>query len=628
MEENTDIIEQCNEFLRKSSKRYSTTLKRAADDLQSYSGSFWSDNMKKDYRSGKNRLCLALNNWNVMCNAIASPMSASPWHTELKNQSAPELKQIQEQIDEIEQRNDVKTSIQDSFRKAVLTGYGFLVVSVDADEFTGEPTIVVESVKHPQTVALDPAIMTVDGSDAEEGAIVNFIGIRKAKRLYGDDVVPMNYPASQGLLSTVGLSQWTCPVDQVALVSYYVKEDAGVHYYQICGNKVVKEAVLPIKAIPIIRIAGNEIFENEQVNYNGIIQQTMSLELGANIAYSTLIERCGRSVKANYIINVDAIDGLENYYAQASDEDSAVVLWKGEHEPVPITEQFATGDLQATVTTCRTLMEDVTGVPLTGIPESAPEKTATEILRQQTSKESNTANYYNNAFTSCRTLSKIFIEMLTGGTDLQFTLENGPSVVTRQMKARQELSALSAVCPEEMKGILAVYFARTLEDDVGEDISRNMVANLPPNIQFLEQNSEADPVALHQLSQMKQTLDMAMGQLDEVSVQNQELQKQLDAANLSLMEGREERILKWNIEQMKEQDRMALETAKLQQSGAVDAGKLQLDAAKVMQQAENDQIKAMNESDKLLFDLQHRADEAEKRGYEQGIRDMAPRGEG
>lgn len=621
MEENTEIIEQCNEFLRKSSKRYSTTLKRAADDLQAYSGSFWTDGMKKDYRSGKNRLCLALNNWNVMCNAIASPMSASPWHTELKNQSVPELKQIQEQIDEIEQRNDVKTSIQDSFRKAVLTGYGFLVVSVDVDEFTGEPTIVVESVKHPQTVALDPAVMTVDGSDAEEGAIVNFIGIRKAKRLYGEDVVPMNYPVSQGLLSTVGLSQWNCPVDQVALVSYYVKEDSGVHYYQICGNKVVNEAMLPIKVIPIIRIAGNEIFEKEQVNYNGIIQQTMSLELGANIAYSTLIERCGRSVKANYIINVDAIDGLENYYAQAADEDSAVVLWKGEHAPTPITEQFATGDLQATVTTCRTLMEDVTGVPLTGIPESAPEKTATEILRQQTSKESNTANYYNNAFTSCRTLAKIFIEMLTGGTDLQFTLENGPSVVTRQMKARQELSALSAVCPEEMKGILAVYFARTLEDDVGEDISRNMVANLPPNIQFLEQNSEADPVALHQLSQMKQTLDMAMAQLDEVGMQNQELQKQLDAANLSLMEGREERILKWNIEQMKEQDRMALETAKLQQSGAIDAGKLQLDAAKVMQQAENDQIKTMNESDRMLIDLQKRADEAERR-------DMTIRGEG
>lgn len=621
MEENTEIIEQCNEFLRKSSKRYSTTLKRAADDLQAYSGSFWTDGMKKDYRSGKNRLCLALNNWNVMCNAIASPMSASPWHTELKNQSVPELKQIQEQIDEIEQRNDVKTSIQDSFRKAVLTGYGFLVVSVDVDEFTGEPTIVVESVKHPQTVALDPAVMTVDGSDAEEGAIVNFIGIRKAKRLYGEDVVPMNYPASQGLLSTVGLSQWSCPVDQVALVSYYVKEDSGVHYYQICGNKVVNEAMLPIKVIPIIRIAGNEIFEKEQVNYNGIIQQTMSLELGANIAYSTLIERCGRSVKANYIINVDAIDGLENYYAQAADEDSAVVLWKGEHAPTPITEQFATGDLQATVTTCRTLMEDVTGVPLTGIPESAPEKTATEILRQQTSKESNTANYYNNAFTSCRTLAKIFIEMLTGGTDLQFSLENGPSVVTRQMKARQELSALSAVCPEEMKGILAVYFARTLEDDVGEDISRNMVANLPPNIQFLEQNSEADPVALHQLSQMKQTLDMAMAQLDEVGMQNQELQKQLDAANLSLMEGREERILKWNIEQMKEQDRMALETAKLQQSGAIDAGKLQLDAAKVMQQAENDQIKAMNESDRILLDLQKRADDA-------GRRDMTMRGEG
>jgi Cu2+-containing amine oxidase len=120
---------------------------------------------------------------------------------------------------------------------------------------------------------------------------------------------------------------------------------------------------------------------------------------------------------------------------------------------------------------------------------------------------------------------------------------------------------------------------------------------------------------------------MAMMQLDEVGAQNQELQKQLDAANLSLMEGREQRILDWNKFNVQEQDKMALETMKLQQTGVTDAAKLQLDAAKVMQQAENDQVKAMNESDKLMFDLQHRADEAEKRGYEQGVRDMTPRGE-
>lgn len=623
MTENKDIIEQCTAFLGKSSRRYSKPLSRAVNDLRRYSGDFWDEDMRKKYRRGKKRTCLQLNNWNVMCNAIASPLSASPWHVELKNQN--EVKAVQDLIDQLEAKSDVKTALLDAFRKSVLTGYGFLVVSTDIDEYSGEPTIVVESVKHLQSVAMDPACVTVSGIDAEEGAVVNFISLKKAKRLYGDDVAPFDYPNAQPRLNLNGMDQWGCPEDQIAIVSYYVKEADGVHFYKICGNIVVQDAFLPIKYIPIIRIAGNEIYDLENIDYNGLVQQTLSLELGANIAYSTLIERCSRSVKANYLINVDAIDGLERNFAQASDDDSAAVLWKGEHQPVPLVEQFQTGDLQAVVTTTRTLMEDVIGIPLTGIPDGAPEKTATEILRQQTSKESNTAQYYNNAFSACNHMAKLFIELFNGGVDLRYSLENGPSVVTRQMKARQELTALSGICPEEMKGVLAVFFSKTLEDDVGEAFSKNMIANLPPNIQYIDDKSMMDPVAAHQMEQMKLTLDESMLQLNQAVQQNQELQKQLDAANLSLMENREQRVLDWNKFVVQEQDKMALETAKLQQSGQVDDAKLQLESAKLIQQAENDQIKEMRENDKMLFDMQNKVDQArtegEQSGYEKGVND-------
>lgn len=629
------VIEQCTDFLRKSSHRYSATLMRATKDMRRYSGSFWDDDYKKQYRSGKNRLYLSLNNWNVMCNAIASPLSASPWHTELKNKE-DDFKFVQEEIDKLEAKNDVKTALLDAFRKAVLTGYGFLVVSTDVDEFTGEPTITLESVKNLQSVALDPNVMTCNGSDAEEGAVVNYIGIRKARRLYGEDVAPFDYPASAPLLNLNGLDQWAVQPDQIAIVSYYVKEENGVHFYKICGNKIVQEAMLPIKYIPIIRIAGNEIYEDKGINFNGLIQQTMSLELGANIAYSTLIERCGRSVKASYLINVDAIDGLEKSLAQADRDDAMAVLWKGEHQPVPITESFQTGDLQSVITTTRTLMEDVIGVPLTGIPDGAPEKTATEILRQQTSKESNTANYYNNAFTACQMMSKIFIELLNGGQDLQFTLENGPSVITRQMKARQELTALATVCPDELKPIIAKFFADTLEDDVGKDLSRNILANLPRDIVYLD-DDQLDPGAVHQLEAMKATLDETMMQLDEQIQYNEELQKELDTAQISLMENREQRVLDWEKFKIQETNKMTLETAKLEQQGEVDGTKLQLESAKLMEQAEKDAADAQNDTDKVYIEKMKAAgeidkayEEGDRNGYAEGVNDgvdaMAERG--
>jgi len=619
LENSLEIIQQCNEFLTKSSARFATTLLRASKDLIRYSGQFWDDDMKK-FRTGRSRIYLSLNNWNVLCNAISSPMSSSPWHTELKDKTQ-EFKLVQEEIDKLEASNDVKSALVDAFRKCVLTGYGFIVISTDVDEFTDEPTVVLESVKQLQSVALDPNINTVSGSDAEEGAIVNYIGLKKARRLYGDDVAPFDYPATSTVINFGQMNQWGCATDQLAVVSYYVKENEGVHFYKIVGNKIVQDAILPIKYIPIIRFAGNEIYEKDQINYDGIVRQTLDLELGANQAYSTLIERCGRSVKASYLAHIGAFDGLEKQVQACDKEDAMAVSWKGEVEPKPLVEQFQTGDLQAVIQTTRTLMEDVVGIPLTGIPDSSPEKTATEIMRQQTSKESNTAQYFNHAFTASQVISKIFIELLNGGQDLQFTLENGPSVITRQMKSRQELTALGAICPEEMKPVLAVYFAKTLEDDIGEEMTKNLIANLPPNIRYIAEEQKADPVALHQMEQMKQTLDMAMAQLDQVGAQNAELQKQLDAAQLSLMEGREERILKWNIEEMKEQNRMALETAKLQQSGAIDAGKLQLDAAKAAQQAENDNIKAMRESDQMLAEMQDRVDQAEMKGYADGVND-------
>ena len=600
--EDKEIIECCSDFLKKSNTRYNTVINRAISDLEMYSGNFWNEDMRKTYRKGKSRVCLSMNNWQVISNAIASPFSNSPWHAELTDKTDPERQNLQKNINDVEAENDTKTSLQDAFRKSVLTGYGYVVVSTDIDVFSGEPKVVIESAKQINSVALDPNINTVDGSDAEEGAIINYISIKKAKRLYGDDVIPFNYPKTQPLLSLSLYEQWSVPYDSVAIVSYYRKNDEGmVEFYKICGNKIVQNEVLPIKYIPIIRIAGNEIYESGEINYNGIVQQTLPLELGANTAFSTLIERCGRSTKANFIAHVDAVDGLEKYYAKADQDDSMAVLWKGEHQPVPLTESFQTGDLSATISTCRTLMEDTVGVPLTGISANQPEKTATEILRQQISKESNTANYYNNAYVACKTLSKIIIELLNGGEDVLFTLENGPAVITRQMKARQEINALNAICPDNMKPVLAKYFADTLKDDIGEELSKNIVANLPPDIKMITE--QQDPIAIHQLEQMKATLDQTMQQLQEAQQQNEQLKNELNTAQMNLMENREARMLDWQKFQITEQNKMALETAKLQSSNAKTAAEIEnkqaelnLEANKEMAnviQKHNDQILEM-----------------------------------
>lgn len=556
-----EVLRQCNSFLQKSNNRFADTMNRAVSDLRRYSGEFWNKDTVKKYKRGK-RTNLSLNNWCTLANAISSPMSGSPWHVELTDDN---MSDIQEMIDQVESDSDNKSAIVDAFRKAVLTGYGFVVLSTVEDDMTGGVKLIVESASHIDAIAVDPCCNNVDCSDAEEGAVINYISIKKAKRLYGEDVVPFSYPGRECTIAFSQFSQWNIPEDSVAVISYYVKSDNGVTLYKIVGDKVVDTIELSIKFIPIIRFAGNEIYELDQINYNGIVQQTLNLELGANIAYSTLIERVGRSAKANYMVHVDAIDGLERNMAAVNKDDTVAVLWKGEHQPVPLTESFQTGDLQATITTCRTLIEDVVGVPMTGI-QDARERTATEILRQETSKESNTANYYNNAYKACRTLGRIIIELLTAGQDLRFTLENGPAVITRQMKQRQELTALSSIMPDNMKPIVAKYFADTLKNDLGDELSKNIVANLPADVKFITDNQ--DPSAIHIMNQMKAQSEELMSELQKSNAENEELKHQLQQIQLSMLNNRESRELDFAKFQIQEQNRMQLETAKLQMQGA------------------------------------------------------------
>ena len=601
------ILEQINDFLVKSDTRYSNPITRAVNDLKRYSGSFWNSEYTTKYNR-KNRYNLSMNNWNPMVNAISSPISNSPWHIELVDKQGP-LGDLQSYIDEIESDTDAKSAMIDAFRKAVLTGYGYLVVTTVTDEFTGEPKIVIETATHIDAIATDPNCVNVDCSDAEEGAVINYISTRKARRLYGDDVVPLNYPDTSCYINFSKFQQWKLPNDSVAVVSYYTKNKAdNVDFYKVVGDKVVQQATLPIKYIPIIRLSGNEIYEDNQINYNGIIQQTLNLELGANIAYSTLIERCGRSPKANYMVNVDAIDGLEKNMAAVNQDDTVAVLWKGEHEPRPIIEAFETGDLQNTISTCRTLIEDTLGIPLAGIVDQK-ERTATEILRQETSKESNTANYYNNAYKAMRTIGRIIIELLNGGQDLKFTLENGPSVITREMKIRQELSALGTIMPDTMKPIIAKYFADTLKNDLGDELSRNIVANLPLDVNFVSEVE--DPTAIHQMKQLQAQFEEVMNELDLTKKENEELRTQLTMSQINIMNNREQRTLDWNKFTVAEQDKMLLEGAKLDAQMAKDS-----ETSDLKQQEIN--IKAAESN----IEQSERETDAKIEGYNAALDDM------
>ena len=575
MLDNTDeIIEKCRNFLKKSSSKFSSQVTKQISDLESFNGNFWTDQVRKTYlRTGKRKYCLHFSDWSVLANAIVSPYTQSPWHIELSNRVG--LEEVQEYINSIEADSDIKFELKKALTRAVICGAGYIVITTITDEVTGEPKIVAEFINRQGSVAIDPMCEKVDCSDAEEGAIVNYISLSKAKRLYGEDVVPYKYPMNQPKMNFIGIDQWENLTDCIQIVSYYAKNENGtVDYYKICGNYVVEAIELPIKHIPIVRFAGYEKYDTKGVKYAGIVDKTWSLQLGLNIAYSTLMERANRSIKANVIMSTQAAQNLDKYYEKKEDEDGSVIMYnQGADIPQVIRESFETGDLSAVITNTRNLIADVIGIPLAGI-IGDQDKTATEILIQNNNKQSNVAVFYDNAYKANRTVGKVIVELLNNALDVPFELENGPDVITNNLKHRQELNAVAQLMPPEMQPLVAIHMCNTIDSDYVEGVKSDIIANLGQNLKLVSEQP-TDPVAIHELEQMKATLDATMQQLEMLDNENKQLKLNAQAMALELQNSREKNM----IDLAKHQDNMKLQSAKLELEAEKQGVDIQLDIA-------------------------------------------------
>ena len=601
-----ELIEKAAKFLNSSSSFYSNQQVRMDRDMQMYSGEFWNKDLINEwYRT--DRPHEVWNMWKVFVNAIASPFSASPYHIELEKKQTKEEEDLQEFINKFEHNNDFKTQLLDWLSNAAITGQAAATISIiDKPDETQE--IKLELIDDMSMVALDPMITTTSGADAEEGAIVNYISLSKAKRLYGDDVVGFDYPRVVPPMCNIG-KQWPVKEDTVQEVIYYYKDtDGKVVFSKLCGNKVVKHNKMPYNIIPIIRMTGYKVrTEDRKRDYIGVVRSTYSLQLGANIGFSTLLERMNRSPKGNFLLPVGAIEGLEEYYKMAGSKESLLYLYNGSIPPTPIKESYETGDLAETISRSMELMSNVLGIPITGINGlNLNDKTATEVLVQQNNSMSNVACFYNSAYEAIRSIGRILIALKGFDPEItDFSLQNGPEVVTRNAKKRQELALLNTLLPDNMKPVIAKYIAETLDDSIADKLAQDITANIDPNIKLVSDTPE-DPNAVHILNGMKQTLDTTIQQLQTAKAENAELKKQIDTLNLQMLNMKGQQQLDWNKFLIEQKNKQVLEEAKLMAQGV----KIDNDAQEAMDKADIEQQKLELERNKaaaeILNDMQDR----------------------
>lgn len=599
-----ETILKIKDFLQRSSQFYTDLVQRKRRDLEIYSGNFWTENVI-DALDRKDRICRSFTQYQKFANSICSPFSKSPYHCELDDENG-QYAQLQATIDEIENRNNFKFVVNQALRHACIQGVGYLILSFDNNE------IVPEVVRDISLVALDPNVQSLNADDADKGAVVNFISKAKAKRLYGEDVY-LNEDTYT--LDDIG-SQWQVPEDSMPIVSYWEMNDHGtVDFYKVCGDLVIKDKVeLPISRIPIFRMCFNEVVRNNKIDYNGIVDMTADLQYGLNIAYSTLLERANRSPKANYLMTPKMIDGLADYYKKLQTKESLVALYNPDNgeKPTPIIETYQTQDLMNTIDSANNLMAQVIGVPVGGINPAMNSQTATEILVQQNNSESNVNSLYDNAADTLYSLTKTIIECLCYVENIDkmptFKLINGPQIITRMMKRRQELLALSSIVDDKTRTILAKHVAETFDADLKEPLVADIVANSQDVMFLSDSNQGEDPQAVSVLNKMNAVLEETQAELEQQIAANVELKKELDAANLQLLNAKEQHI----IEVQKHFDDMELQNRKLD----IEEAKVQIDAAKSNTELENDVIETESKQNIEYVKLQKELADLEKKKLE------------
>ena len=607
-EETRQVIEECKEFLEDSSAYYSSFKERKKHDLSMYSDDFWSADLKKYWQRDKRKNEI-INQWGVLASAISSPFSQSPWHIQLKDTKDELTSSIQDAINTIEHDSDCKHAYQAAFRNCTLLGEGAIVWTTITDPSTGNPRIIIENIRDVSSVAFDPNCTTTSCKDAEAAAIVNYISLKKAKRLYGDNIVPMDFPRVKPALYSFG-KQWDAKPDKsLPIVTYYrIGDDGFVEYFKLCSDRIVDYQKLSCTVIPVLRYTGWEVYRDGKYDYTGIIDKTYSVQLGLNLGYSTMLERMARSIKAAAWVPVGCLDGLESYYEKASSEDSLVLLYNAAAgEPKQIHESYETSDLATTIATTQQLMSAIVGVPTEGIQGvNMNTKTATEVLQQQINAESNVSELYTAAFEVQMACGKILIELLNGGRMLDYELENGPSIITQQMKRRQELTVLSTMCPEQLKPVLLKYYADTLSTDASDKLSADIVANLDPSIKLVS-DKDLDPYAAHEIAQLNAVTEDAMATIEEKNAEIEDLKKQVDSLSQELYNRREERELNWQKFATHEANQVALDSQKLQLDAAkaqeqsvVDAAELRNDAQRVQLDAQRQMAETINNTDREI----------------------------
>ena len=596
-----DVLNKFKKFAARSKSAFAEMYERIRSDRSYMSGEGqWTKEDDNFIAPTRNRVTV-----NVLANqvhSVANKYSSYPftWYTGDET--------IDKEIDDFFSEDSNRFATEEALLDCVSFGLGVLCLGTDATA-DGRNVPVIYAITDPERVMLDPDSTELDGSDAMEGALVDYRSKEWVRVHMGEEYLPNRKakPVFDGAFAQPGL---------IPIVTYYWIDTDGCHVATFVNDVEVEEkdengevvdSVLPFMRIPIFPVYGERSWTNsDKVIYRGLIAKGKTVQKIVNYSMCQLIERLQLSPKPLFRGYMESFKGYDSYYKKIGSGQNPIApaqrLANDGKTQLALPEvynpniQFA--DLQNITNGTMNMLSSITGVDSKGLADNESEITATAVMYTSQVFQNNIKHFFSHLRTSFKALGDT-VMVLMGYNGLKIDVAQGPEAYMQLQVARQELSSLMGVVEPMQKGAIVNAILRTHPDN-------EILAQLYAELNAAPQPTQNE-IQLQQLvEQMKTAIDNKDQEILALTAQVEAYQRsdksqdkshvyELEKMKLEHQYGMEDEILKAQLNQGADAEKEAAEAERERMRTEADARKAALDIESKNISLETQKIKSASE---------------------------------
>lgn len=575
-----DILNKFKRFQSRSKARYSGLFDRIRDNRKFLSNKQWGKRDDKFISKMRNRI--TVNVISNQCNSVANSYAAYPftWFV-----GEPD---IDKKIDDFFENDANASASQEALLDTASFGLGVMALGSDTDE-AGNNIPVIYSVDDLERVLFDPESVELDGSDAMEGALIDYRSREWIRVHMGESYLPDDRAKSV-------LGEASCS-ELVPIITYYVLDTDGCHVYTFVndkevteteigedGTESVKDNVIPIHRVPIFPVWGERMWDDDdKKTYCGLVSKTEDVQRIVNYAFTQLAERLGLSPKPQWEGTADAFKGLDKYYKDAGSglnpiiphnrlaNDKKTVL----EAPKRFDNTVQFSDVQGIVSSTLDMLPSITGVDSKGLADVETDVTATAV--EYTSKvfKNNIRHFISHLRTTFKSLGDTVVALM-GYNGVKVKVTQGPEHYMELQVARQEITALMPMVDPSQKQALVNALLRTHP-------CNEVLAQLYAEINSAHAPTQQEMQLQKLCEQMKTAIDGKDQEILNLTQQLEETRKQVENTDKGLQAD----ILKAKMQHEFKMEEIALQS---QLNGNADADKAAAEADKAQMDVESKAI--------------------------------------